>query len=365
MDTDVTVLGAGIVGLSVSYYLSKYGYRVILLEKEKKYGLGVSSRSTEVIHSGAYYQTGSLKRNLCIRGKELIYDFCEKNNILYKRVPKLFLAITKDDLENISRIEEQAKTNGLEDLKILDRKQLKNLEPSLNGYSALLSPSSGVFDVSNTMHVLAQKCLNNGVIIAENSEFEGAEFSHEHTKVRVLGPDPITFKTKFVINAAGIDSTQISKKVFNSLTIPSSIPTKGCYARYSGKLSLKHIIYPSFTPGQIVERVDATPDIYGNLRFGPSIEESTDISDYSIPNNLIKRFTESIKKYLPEIDETKITPDYAAFRPKIKIENNNNPDFIFNFENSGYWLDLWGMESPAVTASLAVGEYVKNLISKI
>tara|TARA_B110000858_G_C17751607_1_gene449967 strand:- start:326 stop:1429 length:1104 start_codon:yes stop_codon:yes gene_type:complete len=364
MDTDITIVGAGIIGLSISYYLSNAGYKVILLEKEKTYGLGVSSRSTEVIHSGAYYATNSLKGKLCIRGKDLIYNFCKKNKVPYKKIPKLFLALTKDNIPDLERIEKQARTNGLLDLKILDKNHLKNYEPHLSGYMALMSPSAGIFDVSYFMHVLAQKCITNDVVIAPNSPFHNADFKDGSVKVSVAGLDPMMIKSRLVINAGGLDSLMISKKIFPNQNMPMSKPTKGCYARYSGKSPINSIIYPSFTPGQITERVDATPDLNGGLRFGPSIENSNDISDYSIPENLKDRFFNSIRQYLPNIKSNKINLDYSAFRPKIDIEGTKNPDFIFNWSHNNLWLDLWGMESPAITSSLAIGEYVLEAVIK-
>ena len=208
----------------------------------------------------------------------------------------------------------------------------------------------------------SQKCLSNDTTIAFNSPFENAEIKKNHIKTFIGGLEPVSLKTKYVINAAGLGSIEISKKIFDKKEIPKPNYLKGVYARYSGKIELNHIIYPSFSPGIITERVDTTPDLYGSLRFGPSIEKGSRFGDLSMPHDLIKRFFIQIKKYLADIDETKIQPDYAAFRPKINYKGNNNPDFIFNWNTDKTWLDLWGFESPALTASLAVGEFVKEEI---
>jgi L-2-hydroxyglutarate oxidase LhgO len=360
MDADVIVIGAGAVGLSVSYYLSKSGYKVILVEKEKSYGLGVSSRSTEVIHSGAYYATNSLKGSLCIKGKNLLYTFCPENNIAYKKIPKLFIAQIKDDYQNLIEIQKKAKLNGLTNTQILGEKEVLSIEPQVSCYAALLSPSSGVFDSQNFMHVLYQKCTSNDVTIAFRSPFEDAVIHKNFIDVKIGGDEPIQLKTKYVVNSAGLGAINVSKKILRENVLPKPNYLKGIYARYHGKINLNHIIYPSFSPGIISERVDTTPDINGSLRFGPSVERSLKFNDFSIPDNLVSRFFHQLKSYLKDIDETKILPDYVAYRPKIIFQGNTNPDFIFHWDQNKLWLDLWGMESPALTASLAIGEYVEN-----
>lgn len=362
MDTDVIIIGAGVVGLASGYYLSKAGLKVIILEKEKNYGFATSSRSTEVIHSGAYYKKDSHKGKLCLTGKRLLYEYCLVNNIPHKKVPKLFLAQDEKSTENLLRIQKLSEENGLNDTQIINSNEIKKLEPLIKGYKALLSPSSGIFDTSSFMHSLARKCEDNGVIIALNSEFLDAELYLNSIKVRLNDNNETSITARFVVNAAGLDAINICKKVRQNKVSVLFNPVKGCYARYKRKLNINHIIYPSFAPGEITERVDCTPDLHGNLRFGPSLEKNVSYGDFSIPEDLVNRFEKSIKAYIPSIEKSKIQVDYAAFRPKIILNNDTNPDFTFKFIDGYPWLDLLGFESPALTASLAIGEYIQKLL---
>ena len=364
MDTDVIIIGAGVIGLASAYYLSKSGLNVVILEKEKKYGLVTSSRSTEVIHSGTYYKKNSLKGKLCLKGKALLYEYRIENNIPHKKVPKLFLAQDEESEENLQRIQKLSIENGLNDTEIINKSDIKKMEPLINGHMALLSPSSGVFDSSSFMHSLARRCEDNGVIIAQNSEFLDAELFKDYIRLRLrlIGKEDSFISSKFVINAAGLEAVNICKKVSQVALSLEANPVKGCYARYKKKLDINHIIYPSFSPGKITERVDCTPDLNGVLRFGPSLEINSSDQDLSIPKNLIDRFERSIREYIPSIEKSQIQVDYAAFRPKIILNQDNNPDFTFKTNNEFPWLDLLGFESPALTASLAIGQSVLKII---
>ena len=365
MDADVVVVGAGVIGLAVSYSFSKRGRSVILLEKERRFGMGVSSRSSEQIHAGIYYPEGSLKGRLCLKGKEMLYEFCETYSVAYKSLGKLFLAVSDEEINRLEVTKSQAEANGLIDLEELDEGQLNRLEPSLNGKAALLSPSSGIIDSHGLMRALMQLNEAHGTIYAGLSPVVGAEPFSEGWRVRIGGDDPITLNCKAVVNAAGLHSLELSRKVFPGRKIPELNPVKGGYLRYSGKSPLNHIVYPAIIPGQIEERVDATPDLTGNLRFGPSVEKTKNIEDFSLSEELINRFFPSILRYMPDLDKSRLHLDQAGIRPKIIIEGEKNPDFIFQWAPEKGWLDLWGMESPALTASLAIGAHVENLFKRI
>ncbi len=364
MDADVTVIGAGIIGLAVSYSFSMQGYSVILVEKEHRFGTGVSSRSSEQIHSGAYYEQNSLKALLCLKGKELLYRFCEKHSIAYKRTGKLFIAVDEKEIAYLSVTKSRAESNGLNDLVELDSQQLQKIEPYIRGKAALLSPSSGIVDSHALMSTMLRLSEAKGTTYACLSPVVGAEPFSEGWKVNIGGADPVTIKSKAVVNASGLYSIELSRKIFPGRETPEPNPVKGGYLRYSGKSPLKHIIYPAIIPGRIEERVDATPDLGGSLRFGPSVEIAGGIEDFSLSENLIDRFYPSIKRYFPKVDKSKLHLDQAGIRPKIKIDGISNPDFIFSWSPDFGWLDLWGMESPALTASLAIGDYVYNSFNK-
>lgn len=364
MDTEVVVIGAGVIGLAVAFKVSEKGHTVILLEKESGYGTGVSSRSTEMIHAGIYYQTSSLKACLCLKGKRMLYEHCERYNVKYKRVGKLFIAVTQEELPRLEETRKQALSNGLDDLVDISEKELRKIEPAIRGITALFSPSSGVFDSHSFMKSLFILGKSKGVIFSPSSPALNAEPIKEGWKVQVGGREPTSVSCRVVVNVAGLYTTDLSKKVFPDREVPVLHPVKGSYLRYSGASPVKHIIYPSILPGVIEERVDATPDIGGSLRFGPNIEKTKGLEDFTLDPGLVKSMSRAITRYLPGLDISRLHPDCAGIRPKIYGPGDPVADFRFDWAPVPGWLDLWGIESPGLTASLAIGEYVRDLIAE-
>ena len=364
MDVDVIIIGAGVIGLSIAREISQNGHSVVILEKESYFGQGSSSRNSEVIHAGIYYKTGTLKARLSIRGKGLLYEFCEKYDIPYKQIGKLFVAVDDDEVARLELTEKQGLSNGLNDLTFLDKNQLRKLEPELCGVSALFSPSTGIFDSHMFMQSLLVISEDNGAIFSPNSLVIGAEPSNNGWKVFIesKNKDKFSITGRVVINSAGLYATKIAKNIFSDRLIPDLIPTKGCYLKYTGKPPVKHIVYPAITPGKVEPRVDATPDLEGSIRFGPNVEIPESLNDFKLNDNLVNEMKSGIRRYLPSIDESLLCPDFAGIRPKISIPGEDNPDFQFDWNREYNWLDLFGMESPGLTSSLAIAEYVFKLI---
>ncbi len=363
-DTDVLIIGAGVIGLAISYFLSKNNIRVVLIEKEKNFGTGVSSRNTEVIHAGIYYKKNSLKSSLCIRGKSLLYEYCKKYKVSHKQVGKFFIINEVEDRGVLEQIEQQAGENGVKDLKYYSSNDIKKYEPLLNAKNALFSPTSGIIDSHAYMQSLLKISEDNGAIFSPLSIFLDAEFSLNKWTVKLKGNELYKITSNIVINAAGLDSVEISKKINSNIKIPEENFAKGEYLRYSGKAPFSHIIYPALIPGKIMERADATPDLWGGLRFGPTLQYTKSKTDFNVSKNLINRFAPAIKKYFPELDEKKLTLDIAGIRPKIKTKNLELEDFKFEWGINQGWLDIWGIESPGLTASLAIGEHVFNQVKQ-
>lgn len=358
------IIGAGVIGLAIAFKISQKSHSVILVEKESQYGCGISSRNSEVIHAGIYYHTGSLKALLCLEGKRLLYEHCEKYQIRHKRTGKLFLAVTSEEISKLELTKKQATENGVDDLVELDESALRRLEPEIRGKAGLLSPSSGIFDSHGFMKSLFLLGQSNGVIFAASSPVVGADPVAVGWRVRVGGKEPTTISSKVVVNAAGLHAIELSKTVFPGRNIPTLYPTKGSYIRYSGKSSVKHIIYPAIVPGLIEERVDATPDLEGNLRFGPNTEKTDGLEDFSVASNIAEGMIPAIKRYLPNLDATHLYPDCSGIRPRIYDSGDAVEDFRFDWAPTPGWLDLWGIESPGLTASLAIAEHVCDLIKK-
>ena len=359
-DFDFLIIGSGVIGLTLSLNLSKLNYKVLNIDKEKTYGLGNSSRNTENIHSGIYYKKNSYKHKLCIKGKDMLYNFCEDYKVPFKKCGKIFIATNDNEISYLDSIYKQSKLNEINDVKELNNNNIKDIEPNLNAKAGLLSPSSGVFDSYEFLNKLFVLCQNNGTTFSFKTEFINSNFQNGAWESLLFQDNNFKIKSKNVINASGLNATTLSKKIFPLKNVPKSNPVKGVYFNYLGNSPFTHIIYTPFTPGNIVERIDATTNINNKLIFGPSVEETKDINDYSIDKNLIHKFYNNIKKYFPKVEKSKLNIDQCAYRPKIIYNNDPNPDFQFSFSENNSWLDLWGFESPALTASLAIGEYVKK-----
>ncbi|KPK42813.1 MAG: hypothetical protein AMJ78_01040 [Omnitrophica WOR_2 bacterium SM23_29] len=362
MDTEVVIIGAGAIGLAIARKVVSEGHSAILLEKEPQYGLGISSRSSEVIHAGIYYHTGSLKASLCLEGKILVYEHCKKYNIKHEKVGKLFIAVTKDEIPKLELTKRQAMENGVDDLIELDSGQIKEVEPGINAVAALLSPSSGIFDSHSFMKSLLISAESDGLIFAANSPVVGAERANSAWTVRLGGKEKVSVTCKVVINAAGLYAIDLSNVVFHGRNVPRLYPTKGSYIRYSGKSPVQHIIYPAIVPGLIEERVDATPDLEASLRFGPNTEKTDRLEDFSIAKNIVESMAPAIKRYLPNLDTSRLQPDISGIRPRIFGSKEPVEDFCFDWAPEPGWLDLWGIESPGLTASLAIANYVYALM---
>ena len=362
MDAEIVVIGGGVIGLAVAREVANKGHSVIVLEKERGYGTGISSRNTEVIHAGIYYTAGSLKASLCVRGKHLLYEHCEKYGVQHKRVGKLFIAAVDRDDTKLELTRKQALENGVNDLVKLNESALKKIEPGVSGKKALFSPSTGIMDSHGFMKSLFELAKANGMIFAPNSPVIGAEHGSAGWSVMVGDDGSSSVSCRVVINAAGLYAIELSKKIFPGRKTPTIHPTKGSYVRLSGKSPVTHIIYPALVPGVMEERVDATPDLGGSLRFGPNIEETAGLEDFNLDIGLVESMTSGIRRYLPDIDTAKLQPDCSGIRPKIYGPKDPVEDFRFEWAEKAGWLDLWGIESPGLTASLAIAEHVYGLI---
>lgn len=355
---DVVIIGAGVIGLSIAKYLSNLKLNILILEKNNIVGAENSSRNTETIHAGIYYQSNSLKLKFCLRGKNLLYDFCQKYNIAFKKCGKIFIAQDLEEYKNLELLYLQAMKNGLTDLSELDKRQLKKIEPNIYAKYGLLSPSSGIFDSYNFLQVLEKISQDNENIILKNSIFLDAYKKNQSWEVHFDERGSKTkINSKYVINCAGLNALKIAKNVLNLSDYPNNNFTKGSYLRYNAKSPIQHIIYPAMKPGTLKERTDACPDIKGGLRFGPSFEKNSSIDDFSVSESLINKFYKSIVRFLPDINKNTLSLDLSGIRPKIITKNNDNPDFYINMDESG-WINLFGIESPGLTSSLAIGEYL-------
>lgn len=372
--TDCLIIGAGVVGLAVAKELSFNEKDIIIIEKNRSFGQETSSRNSEVIHGGMYYPSGSLKAELCVNGRHLLYQLCNKKKIPYKKIGKLIIAADRDELSALETLLAQGVNNGVEGLQIITEPQIKKLEPEVSGLAALYSPETGIVDSHRLMDYLLMAARDNGVFISYNAEVTAIKNNNDGYKVTIRNNgEIIEIKALVVINCAGLDAdiiagmvgVDIFKEKYNLHYC------KGQYFRVSPEKSklINHLVYPIALPKSGGLGIHATPDLAGSLRLGPDDNYlDSRIKDYSV--NEIKKnvFLNSVAKFLPLLEEADLAPDLSGIRPKLQPKGGEFRDFIIRDETdkgSPGFINLVGIESPGLTASLAIAKMVKNMVSKI
>ncbi|MFH0855108.1 MAG: NAD(P)/FAD-dependent oxidoreductase [Candidatus Omnitrophota bacterium] len=363
MDFKYTIIGAGVVGLAISRALSLKagkGNSVLLLEKDKTFGSGISSRNSEVIHSGVYYLNASLKHKLCLKGRRMLYDYCRDKSIPFLKCGKLIIATDADEEPELEKIFIQSQVNGVENVVRLSRAQALRREPDINVHAALLSSETGIIDSHRLMRSLADEAVDNGAILAYNSQV--VSIRPEKNRYRLRLQDGTLFSSEFIINSAGLCSVDIAKLL--SIPVPKMFPCKGDYFYYSGEHKLRHLVYPIPNKELTGLGVHATFDMSGKLKFGPDAEYTENVSDFSVDERKKGQFCKSASKLLRNIDLNKIIPDMSGIRPKIQGPEDRIKDFYIREESgAGFkkFINLIGIESPGLTSSLALGQYVSKL----
>ena len=352
----ILIIGAGVIGLSIAYEFSKKKkFKIFVLEKNKKIGLENTTKNSEVIHSGVYYKKNSLKNAFCIQGKKLIYNFCKRYKIKYSKTEKIFLACTKKEEKYLNVLKKNSLINGVNDVKIIDKKKLKVIEPSLVGRKALISQSAGIFDVKAFINKLFQICKNKNVgfifnIKKLNLKNKGNKFNTSHLK-------NISFD--YVINCAGMGAIKVANQNFPNHKFPKNNFVNGVYFKTKQNLKLNRIIYRAMLPGVIKERIDITPLLEGGYIFGPSVEKSKTTNK----KKLKYKFINGIKNYLPIIDEKKVFYFKEGIRPKITFNKKKvNEDFYIKKIKNYNWINLFGIESPGLTSALSIAKYIKRIL---
>jgi L-2-hydroxyglutarate oxidase LhgO len=358
------VIGAGVVGLAIAASLARRGREVIVLESEADIGTGTSSRNSEVIHAGIYYQPGSLKARLCVAGKEVLYDYCQDRGVEHKRLGKLIVATQQKDLVKLENLRQTAAANGVDDLTLLNEADMKAMEPSLAGVGALLSPSTGIIDSHGLMLAYQGEAEDNGMAIAFNSPFLSADVLENGFAVEVGGSAPFTLTTDMLINSAGLGAQHIAEAIKGLAgdMIPTRYLLKGSYFSMSGKSPFSHLIYP--VPPDASLGVHLTLDLGGQAKFGPDQEWIEDI-DYTMDPARADSFYASVRQYYPDLADGSLEPAYSGIRPKVQAPGDPVADFVIHGPSDHGipgLVNLFGMESPGLTSSLAIGEYVQAML---
>lgn len=360
-DFDAVVVGAGAVGLACGYALGRRGLSVAVLEQESTIGQGVSSRNSEVIHGGLYYSTGSLKARLCVEGRRRLYAFLDAHQIAYDRCGKLVVATAPQDIARLDAIYEQALINGVEGMAKLSKSEALALEPELFCEAALLSADSGVFDSHGYMLALQGEIEAAGGAVAMATPFEGAApRDGGGFEVRAGGQEPARLTCRFLVAAPGLSAQSVAGSVegFPRERIPPAHFGKGRYFRLQGKAPFARLVYPPPIPGALGTHYRR--DLGGQAVFGPDLVY-VDALDYSVDPAAAAEFYGYIRKFWPGLPEGALSPDYAGIRPKLHGPGEPQGDFrIDGAEVHGLagLVALFGIESPGLTASLAIGEEV-------
>lgn len=372
---DVCIAGAGVVGLGIAYQLSRSErYRsksIAILDSESDFGRVTSSRNSEVIHAGIYYPENSLKALLCVEGKALLYEFLEENALPYKKTGKLIVA-QKGEEQGLLEIKMNAERNQVTDLEWVDQKKLRSIEPNLSATAALHSPSTGIIDSHSYMKTLLWYAEDNGAYFAPHTQVDQVEKVGPNflvtTKIRqkLRKAETYKFLCNEFINSAGLKAQQLARKIIGMDTsnVPALYPCKGDYFSYNGKSPFKHLIYPVPEKNHTGLGIHSTLDMSGQTRFGPDTQYIDKI-DYEIDPGKVDAFALSIAKYFPEIESAQLQPAYSGVRPKISGPGSIAADFsIQGPDKHGVegLVQLFGMESPALTASLAIAKYVEAIL---
>jgi L-2-hydroxyglutarate oxidase LhgO len=366
-DVETIVVGAGVVGLAVARALAEAGHETLVLERHDLIGSETSSRNSEVIHAGIYYPPGSLRARLCVRGKELLYRFCAENNVGHARCGKLLVATHESQLPKLAAIRETAERNGVGDLEPLGANAARALEPELACLAALVSPSTGIVDSHGYMLALEGHIEARSGSVVLRCPVERIERTGDgHYRLVTGGEAPGAIACRNLVMSAGLSASKLARTLtFGAgYSVPQTYYAKGQYYALSGPSPFKRHIYP--LPDGAWLGLHATVDIGGRCKFGPDIAWIDDI-DYGFAPEKLEQFLGFIRSYYPGLDADRLHPDYTGIRPKLYREGEPVPDFaIHGPEAHGLpgLVALYGIESPGLTASLAIGEMVAGMLGK-
>jgi len=361
---DCAVIGAGIVGLAIARELAIAGREVIVLEAADAIGTHTSSRNSEVIHAGLYYPKGSLKARLCVSGKRLLYDYCAGHGVPHSNIGKIVVAVTKDEIATLKSYVEKAEANGVRDLRWLSREELRELEPAVECVAGFFSPSTGIIDSHALMLACQGDAENSGATVVFKSPVESGVVGSEGIVLNIGGDEPMTIACRSVVNSAGLFAQNIARSIEGvpAQSIPPQYFAKAHYYTLSGKPPFRRLVYPVGSQAHL--GVHVTVDLAGQVRFGPDVSW-VDSVDYSFDYSRGPLFYEAIRKYYPGLKDGQLQPGYTGIRPKVSGPNEAAADFLIRGPKDhgiAGLVNLYGIESPGLTASLAIAAHVRGLL---
>lgn len=361
---DCVVIGAGVVGLAVARALALEGREVMVLEAMPGIGMGTSSRNSEVIHAGIYYPQGSLKARLCVEGRQMLYDYCEARGIPHRRCGKLIVATSEAQVAQLQPIMDRAAANGVNDLVLLGRAEALAMEPQLECVAAFHSPSTGIVDSHALMLALQGDIENTGGMVVLNSALDEAACTPVGIELTMRDATQLLAKT--VVNAAGLHAPALAHHFdgLDSRFIPTAYYAKGNYFTLSGRSPFSRLIYP--LPGAAGLGVHLTLDLGGQAKFGPDVQWVDSPDDLQVDPARGEAFYAEVRKYWPALHDGALQAGYAGMRPKISGPGEPPADFCIQGpaeHGVAGLVNLFGIESPGLTSSLAIAACARNLLA--
>ncbi|MEO8037455.1 MAG: NAD(P)/FAD-dependent oxidoreductase [Betaproteobacteria bacterium] len=362
---DCAVIGAGVVGLAIARELALAGREVIVLETEAGIGEHTSSRNSEVIHAGLYYPKGSLKARFCFAGKQLLYDYCAERGIAHQRIGKIIVATEEAEIPAVRSYVEKANANGVADLRWMSTAELHELEPEVRCVAGFLSPSTGIIDSHALMLAYQGDAENHGASVVFHSPVDSGRVTDDGIEIAIGGTEPMRLLCRTVINSAGLFAPDVARSIGGLPPdhVPAQFFAKAHYYALTGRSPFRRLIYPVATHAHL--GVHVTLDLGGQARFGPDVEWVKGV-DYAFDHAREPLFYEAIRRYYPALKDGALAPGYTGIRPKIS--GPGEPAADFRIDGPGDHgipglVNLFGIESPGLTASIAIARFVAEMLA--
>jgi L-2-hydroxyglutarate oxidase LhgO len=354
---DCVVIGAGVVGLACARALARAGREVLVLEQHGQIGTETSSRNSEVIHAGIYYDPGSAKARLCVRGKQLLYEHCQTYGVPFRRCGKLIVATDRQQFALLRDYQRRALANGAGELRWLEATEVEALEPAVRSVGGVFSPTTGIIDSHALMESLLGDVQAHGGVIAFHASVRSGRTDAGRV---ILETDELTLAAALVVNAGGLHAPALALRLAHHPpgVVPPAFYAKGHYYTLAGAAPFRHLVYPVAEAGGL--GVHVTLDLAGQARFGPDVVW-IDRIDYRFDARNRQRAIDAIRRYYPDLEPDRLEQGYTGIRPKISGPDEPAADFQIcgpAQHGIGGLIHLFGIESPGLTASLAIAEEV-------
>ncbi|HYF59198.1 MAG TPA: NAD(P)/FAD-dependent oxidoreductase [Burkholderiaceae bacterium] len=357
---DAVVVGAGVVGLAIARALASAGREVLVLEAEGAFGTQTSSRNSEVIHAGLYYPAGSLKARLCVEGKARLYRYCAARGVPHRRIGKVLVATDASELGRLADVARKAEANGVP-LEPLDAAGVARLEPAVRAVAGLWSGSTGIVDSHALMLALLGDAEAEGATLVTHTPVIGGRVADGGIELRTGGAEPMALRCALVVNAAGLAAQRVAASIegLSARHVPPARFAKGHYFTLAGRSPFSHLVYPM--PDEAGLGIHVTLDLAGRCRFGPDVTRWLEAPDYAFEDGVRAGFERAIRRYWPDLPDGALQPGYTGVRPKVTGPDEPAGDFQIRgpaTHGVAGLVNLFGIESPGLTASLAIAAEV-------